>query len=458
MLSGARAGTRRALTADFATLGLHPSSELQFDPEHDTEVSARHAAVFRQGPGYVVRDLGSATGTWVNGARVRSDRSLENGDRIRLGAQGPEIEFAVEQVQERAPARLVAPDEPLPVTPVPSRRSPVIEQEQSMTELKLRVAAARQTDRLRRRLFFAGVAAALAVVAVVLWLAWSARQSRLALEREQARLLAGVDSVHALLGAAAERSPGLRPALAGARTEVERQRTRIITDATSHDAIRTLEPQLKLELERHAPLLRAALFDPTAIVTANSRAIAMVFVQLVGGERRRVTGFVLRVSADTGWVVTTRAPLVDSTGAAAERISVGFNGGTQAWRARVIAEQSGTGLALLRVLAWGHVFPIASVGDSIPGVTGEPVMTFGFHQNAEQGWQRDGLRASVLTGTLASAGENRLEIESYGAESRVGSPVFNIAGQLIGVMVSSEPGARTLSAVPASALRPWMRE
>jgi len=113
VLSGARTGTRRGLTADFATLGRHPSSELQLDPEQDTEVSARHAAVFRQGPGYVVRDLGSATGTWVNGVRVRSDRSLENGDRIRLGANGPEIEFTVEQTQERPPARLVATDEPV---------------------------------------------------------------------------------------------------------------------------------------------------------------------------------------------------------------------------------------------------------------------------------------------------------------------------------------------------------
>ncbi|HKP28891.1 MAG TPA: FHA domain-containing protein, partial [Gemmatimonadales bacterium] len=229
VLSGARAGTRRELTADFATLGRHPSSELQFDPEQDTEVSARHAAVFRQGPGYVVRDLGSATGTWVNGVRVRSDRSLENGDRIRLGAQGPEVEFAVEQVQERPPARLVELDEPQAPGPASSlRRTPVIEQEQSMTELKLRVEAARQTDRLRRRLFGAAVVVTLAVFAAIAWLAWSARQSQLALEREQSRLFAKVDSVHALLGAAAERSPALRPVLEGARSQTEQLRARIL--------------------------------------------------------------------------------------------------------------------------------------------------------------------------------------------------------------------------------------
>jgi hypothetical protein len=205
-----------------------------------------------------------------------------------------------------------------------------------------------------------------------MWLVWSARQSRQALEREQARLLASVDSVHALLGAASERSPGLRTALEASRSQADRLRSRVLAEATSHDAIEKLEPEIRRELDGHAPLLRAALFDPTAIVTANSRAIAMVFVQAGGDTRRRVTGFVLRVRADTGWVVTTRAALLDSTGAPAERIAVGFNGGTQAWRAKVMTEEPGTGLALVRVLAWGHVFPVATVRDSTP-VTGEPV-------------------------------------------------------------------------------------
>ena len=460
VLSGARAGTRRELTADFATLGRHPSSELQFDPEQDTEVSPRHAAVFRQGPGYVVRDLGSATGTWVNGVRVRSDRSLENGDRIRLGAQGPEIEFTVEQTQERAPARLVEPDEPhAPVTPASLRRTPVIEQEQSMTELKLRVQAARQTDKLRRRLFVAGVMGALAVVAAIAWLAWSARQSQLALAREQNRLFAKVDSVHALLSAAAERSPQLRSALEAAKGRTEQLRTRIGSEGTSQDRIETLEPQIQQGLDVHAPLLHAALFDATAIVTANSRALAMVFAQSTGGARSRSAGFVLRVSADTGWMVTTRATLLDSTGAPAERIAVGFNGGAQAWRARVIAEEPATGLALIRVLAWGHVFPVAEVRDSA-AVAGQPVVVFGFPDGPDQGganWQRDGLRASVMTGTLSAATEKKLEIEGYGASAWIGSPVFNTTGQMIGVIVAGESSGK-LSAVPASQLRGWIRQ
>ena len=459
VLSGARAGTRRALTADFATLGRHPSSELQFDPEQDTDVSARHAAVFRQGPGYVVRDLGSATGTWVNGVRVRSDRSLENGDRIRLGAQGPEIEFAMEQVQERAPARLVQPDEPQAPAPfTPSRRTHVIEQEQSMTELKLRLEAARQTDRLRRRLFVAGVLGTFAIMGVLAWLAWSARQERQALEGERTRLLARVDSVHALLGAASERSPGLRAALERARGETEQLRGRIASEGTSRSAIATLEPQIQQGLDARNPLLRAALFDPTAIVTTNSRAIAMVFAAFTGGGRSRANGFVLRVSSDTGWVVTSRAILVDSAGTPAERIAVGFNGGTQGWRAKVISEDASTGLALVQVMAWGHVFPVAEVRDT-GVVNGESVVVFGFSAaDLGETWQRDGLRASVLTGTLVGSGGDRLVIDGYGAPAWTGSAVFNATGELIGVMSDTDTTSGLLRAIPASAIRRWMRE
>jgi len=329
-----------------------------------------------------------------------------------------------------------------------------------MTELKLRVEAARQTDKLRRRLFVAAVVGVLAVFAAIGWLAWSARQSRLALEQEQKRLFAVVDSVHALLGAAAERSPGLRPALEGARSQTEQLRARIASEGTSKGAITTLEPQIQQELDVHAPLLNAALFDPTPIVTANTRAITMVFAQSTGGGRARSTGFVLRVSADTGWVVTNRAALLDSTGAPAERIAVGFNGGSQGWRARVIAEEIATGLALVRVIAWGHVFPVAEVRDSA-AVTGQPVIVFGFPEGPDQGgpnWQRDGLRATVTVGTLSAVNEKRLELDGYGATGWVGSPVFNAEGQLIGVIATGEGGSARLSAIPVSAIRGWMRQ
>ena len=41
----------------------------------------------------MVRDLGSANGTFVNGTRIAGDVVLENGDVIAFGQNGPAVEF-----------------------------------------------------------------------------------------------------------------------------------------------------------------------------------------------------------------------------------------------------------------------------------------------------------------------------------------------------------------------------
>jgi hypothetical protein len=111
---------------------------------------------------------------------------------------------------------------------------------------------------------------------------------------------------------------------------------------------------------------------------------------------------------------------------------------------------------LLRVQAWGHVFPVAAVRDSAVA-TGEPVVVFGFPGIEQSGnWQREGLRASVMLGTLVGVSGNRLEIEGYGGASWTGSPVFNGEGEMIGVMAAADAGSRRLRAITASTLRGWM--
>jgi pSer/pThr/pTyr-binding forkhead associated (FHA) protein len=52
--------------------------------------SRRHAEIYRTADGYVVRDLGSTNGTFVNGRQVQEHR-LEPGDRIEIA--GAEITF-----------------------------------------------------------------------------------------------------------------------------------------------------------------------------------------------------------------------------------------------------------------------------------------------------------------------------------------------------------------------------
>jgi adenylate cyclase len=63
------------------TLGRHPANTLRLA---DREVSKEHACIERVGNSYLLKDLGSSNGTFVNGRRVRELR-LRDGDEIALG-------------------------------------------------------------------------------------------------------------------------------------------------------------------------------------------------------------------------------------------------------------------------------------------------------------------------------------------------------------------------------------
>lgn len=48
-------------------------------------VSRRHIRLMMEGEGYVIEDLGSSNGTFLNGERLRERKALKSGDEIRLG-------------------------------------------------------------------------------------------------------------------------------------------------------------------------------------------------------------------------------------------------------------------------------------------------------------------------------------------------------------------------------------
>jgi serine phosphatase RsbU (regulator of sigma subunit)/pSer/pThr/pTyr-binding forkhead associated (FHA) protein len=54
-------------------------------PIKDRYLSRRHAEIVAVGKNWVLKDLGSANGTYLNGSRVDGDIPLKAGDRIRLG-------------------------------------------------------------------------------------------------------------------------------------------------------------------------------------------------------------------------------------------------------------------------------------------------------------------------------------------------------------------------------------
>jgi hypothetical protein len=80
--AGPGAGQRFTLSKPETIIGRHPGNDVVI--EHQ-EVSRRHASITREGGGFVLRDLGSNNGTFVNGRRLSGPQALRNGDVIALG-------------------------------------------------------------------------------------------------------------------------------------------------------------------------------------------------------------------------------------------------------------------------------------------------------------------------------------------------------------------------------------
>ncbi|WP_049565159.1 DUF1707 and FHA domain-containing protein [Streptomyces sp. SBT349] len=53
---------------------------------NDRSVSRHHAQLFSTGTGWLLRDLGSANGTWVNGRRVADSVPVGPGDQVSFGS------------------------------------------------------------------------------------------------------------------------------------------------------------------------------------------------------------------------------------------------------------------------------------------------------------------------------------------------------------------------------------
>jgi len=78
---GPNAGSRFVLESDLTRAGRHPESDIFLD---DITVSRRHAEFVRQGDEYLVRDVGSLNGTYVNRERIE-EGTLQNGDEVQIG-------------------------------------------------------------------------------------------------------------------------------------------------------------------------------------------------------------------------------------------------------------------------------------------------------------------------------------------------------------------------------------
>ena len=443
-LDGAGAGEVRIVRKDFATIGRHPDADLPFDSTRDLDVSVRHAAVFRAGGGWVVRDLGSTNGTWVNGEKLKGDRALLPGDVIRLGREGPRLRF---QPHDRE-AATVPNEEAVTLSEAKGRSPP------RGTTTRIRAEVRRQTAGWRRVTGLVAVAAllvsgTLGVLAV--------RQQRIS-STLRVRLLERTDSLLANLEGASSSVAELRGQLALAREETARLRAAIADRTSGAGDLETLAGRLEAALPGRTAMVEAARFDRAAIDSLNRDAVGVVVSELAGGRRMAGTGFVVRARGDTGWILTARHLVTDSAGRPAARLGFLFEGSRQNFPARLLGIADSADLALLVVLVRGGVPAVAGLGTgSRPG---EPVAMLGYPAGLDPAgtWRTRGVRAVGLTGTVRRAGPDLIELDGYGASGSSGGPVFGADGMVVGMVFGGDPQSdgRVVYAVPAGRMRRFL--
>jgi V8-like Glu-specific endopeptidase len=110
---GKNAGAVQTLDKEVIRFGRAPDGDVVFDADFDRDASGNHAEARRQGPGWLLVDLHSRNGTFVNGERVEQ-RALASGDEVTFGQHGPRVrlEFGPPLVRPAAPTTGTQPAEP----------------------------------------------------------------------------------------------------------------------------------------------------------------------------------------------------------------------------------------------------------------------------------------------------------------------------------------------------------
>ena len=121
MRSGPTPGAAFMLEGDQLTIGRDATNDIVIN---DAEISRRHARLTFQGGKYVLEDLGSTNGTFVNGQRLAGPRVLKAGEVVSFGEQ---IILVFEVTNVDAGATVVSPraaavpssSRPIPAPPPP---------------------------------------------------------------------------------------------------------------------------------------------------------------------------------------------------------------------------------------------------------------------------------------------------------------------------------------------------
>ncbi len=450
------------------TVGRHPANDFQFDPQQDLDVSAKHAQFVLRDGRWHVEDLGSSNGTLVNGFAISATTRLEDTDQVKLGANGPNIEFRI--VKDAKPDGIsgqpavartsVAGSEKQAPRETSQSSKPAAPRPQESATQRIRIEVQKQTQGLRRLtvallIALVGVAAAFFVLDQR-----NQRERASAVEAMQAR----VDSVLAVssqtVAALEGQMEGMRDALQRSENNVRRLQTSLGEAQLAGDAERvsSLQQQLSETMSALGSLRAAALTDFNTVWEANQRAVALIYVEFGPGNVETGTAFAVR---SDGTMLTNKHVVAGANGnRRATRIGVKFADSPQVFAATVVAISPDADLAVIRAPIRGGVPTVQSLASRESAARpGQPAAVIGFPLGTDLLMRGEGNRQIATTtltvGTVSQALSDRIQLDAWGAEGSSGSPIFNGQGEVVAVLWGGldGTGGNVVYGVPVSFAR-----
>lgn len=439
IVKGARQGATEEFSKSVVSIGRHPMCDLRFDANQDLDVSAKHAEIRVLDDRYVLHDLGSTNGTFVNGRRITT-HELRDGDTVVFGTNGPTVSFHASGSPGTATGAASTETSP---TAAPPRRP---------TEVRIAEAVQQQTGRLRRVVAGLGLFVAVAI-GVAFWVAQRASAESRA---QIARLLAANDSLARSLEQRLAQTDMADSALKAARAESEELAEQLRAHRSGSGDISALSAAVRSAQVRTATLAR---MDYAAVTAMNRAAIVFIAVEMQDGELNSGTGFNVLPS---GLIVTNRHVVQGADGVKARRIAVVFDGMEGAWRTAQVESVSGTDeLAFLRLSGRGGLPVVSGISrDAISDSSlGEAVAILGYPLGTSTAGMNGNINrlrpvATLGLGTVSKVLDETLQLEAYAAPGSSGSPVFDARGLIVGVVYggAAESNGRIVYAVPSHRL------
>ena len=510
-------GTRLEASGWQFRIGRGRECELRPVEQGDTSISRVHAQIeVNEDGSMLVRDAGSRNGTLVNGKLIDDQCAIAIGDRLGLGATGPEL--ILEQLDGVTVAKPAAPKpqapsgEQAPIHP-PTNRSQRRSFEGKGATIFFKDMFEESTRKSKSRLrwvvwSFVGLLAV--SVGAMYWVSeMRGRDTAVRLAEQQARSdslmltsreevsrlgeeltrasanaapAAVLDSLRLELSEAGARTDALEVALVTAqeslnrelaagdslRREAESDLARLRTDLDRAqgaqqptarldsllDAVRAAEERAN-NIETQMRAVRGV--DLASISQASQGAIGLVTAFSQSGIYDG-SGFVITAS---GYFITNRHVAMPQ-GASADSIFITMADQLRPQRATLVnvAESYGPDLAVLQIAGYSgpHLQQIDWSGTHMR--QGEPAALIGFPAGmvAAMDASRSGtVRTSMSAGIFSKVESERVQFDGFTISGSSGSPIFNVNGEVVAVHRSGLREAAGLGfGVPINQLLPLL--